>query len=163
MSDSGNEVAPETQGATTLFHPALEKARGSQRRLYREAGAQAGRDSASLRILVLPHPSPRLSLCHPHPLLPFGIGIWLSEPETHKVWGGQATSGSRSDKGLVFPVTGHCLLSKQRDAKKGNEKCKGCKAVWKEAEVFFVLEISFSDSPNVCYMSYRGPGLCEAR
>lgn len=75
MSDSGNEVAPETQGATTLFHPALEKARGSQRRLYREAGAQAGWDSASLRIPT------RLSLCHPHPLLPFGIGLWLSEPE----------------------------------------------------------------------------------
>lgn len=43
-------------------------------------------------------------------------------------------------------MTGYCLLSKQRDADNGNEKCKGCKRV-SEAEVPFVLEISFSDAP----------------
>lgn len=54
-------------------------------------------------------------------------------------------------------MTGYCLLSKQRDANNGDEKCKGCKLV-SEAEVFFVLEISFSDSP-VTQMCVKCPTL----
>lgn len=135
-------------GATKCFSSCPREGKTAPEKAHSEACAQARWDTAfsvSQYALIPPTPTSRL---HSPSSTPFDIGICCHKPKRPfciaQSVRGQATACSRSDK--YFALTGYCLLSKQRDANNGNEKCKG-RTLVSEEEVFFVLEISFSDSP----------------